>query len=258
MLDHFMKNAQHFARNPLGIIALFISLIYGFASLLLGTSAEHLESNQRWLLLLFIVLFPCGILLAFYKLVTQHHGKLYSPGDYKADDSFLRTLSPRQREEKLQVDVQEALGVDATSKTSPSAPLSAKSIELTRSRIMAAEQYVVRNLEREMDAEAEVNVVFGPGGPEFDAVFTKPNSELVVVDVKYYASAGASADSVRNFIDRVRVLTEYMTIKTRAIIALVVDGDDAVLASIREKWKIAALASGLPIEVRSYNGGDVT
>lgn len=262
MLDHFMRNARQFARNPLGIVALFISLIYGFASLLLGTSAEHLDSAQRWLLLLFIVLFPCVVLLVFYKLVTQHHGKLYSPSDYEADDSFLRTLSPRtlspvKREEKLQGEVQEALGGDTASATGPPEPASLESIDRTRSRIRAAEQHVVNALERELDAEAEVSVVFGPGGPEFDAAFTRPNNELVVADVKYYAGARTNADSIGEFINRVRVLVEYMSINTRAVIALVVDGDDAALASVRETWKVAAQASGLPIEVRSYNGRDV-
>ena len=38
----FMKYARQLARNPLGIIALFISLIYGFASLLLNSAAETL------------------------------------------------------------------------------------------------------------------------------------------------------------------------------------------------------------------------
>lgn len=29
----------------------------------------------------------------FYKLVTEHHGKLYAPGDFKDDGGFLKTLS---------------------------------------------------------------------------------------------------------------------------------------------------------------------
>ncbi|MEN9454731.1 MAG: hypothetical protein RL210_250, partial [Pseudomonadota bacterium] len=54
----FLKGAKDFARNPLGIIALFISLIYGFASLLLNSSAEKLTQAERWPLVIFIVSFP--------------------------------------------------------------------------------------------------------------------------------------------------------------------------------------------------------
>jgi len=53
-----LKGAKDFARTPLGIIALFISLIYGFASLLLNSSAEKLTVAERLSLIAFIVVFP--------------------------------------------------------------------------------------------------------------------------------------------------------------------------------------------------------
>ena len=105
----FLKGAKDFARNPLGIVALFISLIYGFASLLLNSSVEKLTENERWPLIMFIVLFPVLVLITFYRLVTNHHGKLYAPGDYKDDKSFLRTLSPEEQELKLEKEVKESL-----------------------------------------------------------------------------------------------------------------------------------------------------
>ena len=58
----FMKYARQLARNPLGIIALFISLIYGFASLLLNSAAETLTVAERWPLIGFIVVFPLLVL----------------------------------------------------------------------------------------------------------------------------------------------------------------------------------------------------
>ncbi|MDH2421920.1 hypothetical protein [Cobetia amphilecti] len=106
----FMKYARQLARNPLGIIALFISLIYGFASLLLNSAAETLTVAERWPLIVFIVVFPLLVLAVFYRLVTHHHGKLYAPGDYDKDRSFMRTLSPAEQEQRLTREVQESLG----------------------------------------------------------------------------------------------------------------------------------------------------
>lgn len=106
----FMKYAKQLARNPLGIIALFISLIYGFASLLLNSAAETLTVAERWPLIGFIVVFPLLVLAVFYRLVTKHHGKLYAPGDYDKDRSFMRTLSPAEQEQRLTREVQESLG----------------------------------------------------------------------------------------------------------------------------------------------------
>ncbi len=77
------------ARNPLGIIALFISLIYGMSALLLGTSIGKLEKWNETILVIFIVLFPCAVLTIFGWLVACHHRKLYGPGDFKNDDAFL-------------------------------------------------------------------------------------------------------------------------------------------------------------------------
>lgn len=105
----FIKSAKEYARNPLGIVALFISLIYGFASLLLGTSADKLDSIEKWPLLIFIVTFPFAVLLVFYKLVTNHHGKLYSPSDYQSDASFLSTLSRSEKYERVETIAKEIL-----------------------------------------------------------------------------------------------------------------------------------------------------
>ena len=55
-LNEFGKTAQKLARNPIGIIALFIVLVYGFATLLLGYSGEKLSEQQRWAMIWFVIL----------------------------------------------------------------------------------------------------------------------------------------------------------------------------------------------------------
>ena len=77
------------AKNPLAIIALFISFMYGSASLILGTSIDKLDGFNKNALILFLILFPILIFGAFFYLVVNHHAKLYAPGDYRSDESFL-------------------------------------------------------------------------------------------------------------------------------------------------------------------------
>src|SRR5262245_17829050 len=77
------------ARNPLGIIALFISLIYGMSALLLGTSVSSLLPANQTVLVYFIVVFPFVVLSVFGWLVSRHHTKLYGPADYRTDKGFL-------------------------------------------------------------------------------------------------------------------------------------------------------------------------
>lgn len=92
--------AKGLSRNPLGIIALFLVLIYGFAALALGFSS-HLEVGARSTLVWFLVLFPVAVLAMFGWLVSRHHEKLYAPSDYRSDEGFFvpRALSERRMAE---------------------------------------------------------------------------------------------------------------------------------------------------------------
>jgi hypothetical protein len=94
-LPSFSKSAKDLSRNPLGIIALFIVLVYGFACLLFGFSAGDLVSVERQPIIWFVVLFPIAVLALFGWLVSCHHDKLYSPKDYRDDNSFLKTLKQK-------------------------------------------------------------------------------------------------------------------------------------------------------------------
>jgi hypothetical protein len=80
-------------RNPLSIVAIFISLIYAIASLLFGLSVKNLTPENQTVLVWFVVIFPLIVLAVFTWLVAKHHHKLYGPGDYRNDDAFISTLS---------------------------------------------------------------------------------------------------------------------------------------------------------------------
>jgi hypothetical protein len=87
-----VSSAKSLSKNPLGIIALFIVLVYGFACLLFGFSSKNLELVERQPFIWFVVLFPLAVLALFGWLVSKHHDKLYAPTDYKDDGSFLKTI----------------------------------------------------------------------------------------------------------------------------------------------------------------------
>lgn len=60
-LDDFGKTAESLARNPLGIIALFIVLIYGFASIVV-VFGSNLQSGERVPLVLVVFRAWCSSL----------------------------------------------------------------------------------------------------------------------------------------------------------------------------------------------------
>lgn len=81
--------AKGLARNPLGIIALFIVLVYGFASLV-TTFAGSFTQAERLPLVYFLVSFPVLVLLVFAWLVSAHSGKLFAPADFKDEANYVK------------------------------------------------------------------------------------------------------------------------------------------------------------------------
>lgn len=81
--------AKGLARNPLGIIALFIVLVYGFASLVTAFTGSFTH-EERLPLIYFLVLFPVLVLAVFAWLVSSHSGKLFAPADFKNEENYVK------------------------------------------------------------------------------------------------------------------------------------------------------------------------
>lgn len=81
--------AKSLARNPLGIIALFIVLVYGFASLVTAFAGSF-SPGERAPLIYFLVFFPILVLAAFTWLVSQRSGNLFGPADFKKEENYVR------------------------------------------------------------------------------------------------------------------------------------------------------------------------
>jgi CheY-like chemotaxis protein len=81
--------AKGLARNPLGIIALFIVLVYGFASLVTAFAGAF-TPDERLPLIYFLVVFPVIVLGVFAWLVSCHSGKLFAPADFKDEENYVR------------------------------------------------------------------------------------------------------------------------------------------------------------------------
>ena len=87
-MDDFGNTAQKLSRNPLGIIALFIALIYGVACLTFSFS-KSIPANMIAWVIGFIIGYPFIVLVTFVYLVTKHHTKLYAPRDFQRPEDFI-------------------------------------------------------------------------------------------------------------------------------------------------------------------------
>lgn len=101
MATNFTDSAKGLARNPLGIIALFISFVYALACIVIAVSTSTLDPYERIPLVYFVIVFPVLTLGCFMWLVIQHPTKLYAPSDYKEDNSFMMTMGVPDSLKKL-------------------------------------------------------------------------------------------------------------------------------------------------------------
>lgn len=83
------KAARGLAQNPLGIIALFIVLVYGMASITVVFSGG-LSIAERTPLIYFLVIFPILVLGVFTWLVSSHSGKLFAPSDFRNEENYVK------------------------------------------------------------------------------------------------------------------------------------------------------------------------
>lgn len=94
-LQVMADSARSLSRGPLGIVSLFILMVYGFATLFTGLGLQRLSGpSERLPLIWFLVLFPACVLVAFTWLVAVHHQKLYPPSEYRDESNFVKGVNP--------------------------------------------------------------------------------------------------------------------------------------------------------------------
>lgn len=261
----FLKGAKDFARNPLGIIALFISLIYGFASLLLDSSAEKLTVAERWPLIVFVVVFPVLVLITFYKLVTGHHGKLYAPADFKDDKSFLRTLSSEEQEEKLDKEVKESFEPsDVESQLPPVKENTTNTRNLKqkewkdqqaehrnfREELKEIEGSVIDNIAAELKVEAERNVGIGETEAKFDAFLQSQTGKFTFLEVKAFRGPHTPMMVLDRILYQAVLADRYFESSFKLIIAVVYYFEEEDLKRVEKMWRRRIEKCPVDIEVR--------
>lgn len=187
----FYESAQRLSRNPLGIIALFIALVYAIAGLILGVSTRDLTENQVTMLVLFLVLFPIVVLWVFKELVVNHHSKLYSPGDYRSDEAFLGTVIPMTVEEReLKIALEQEELIEPQEPQSTATPKEGVAAETQKPPLTVREiEYLaIRHLSDKLQVpiQEQVKLVDATGSASmlFDGYFSY-NGKKCVVEVLY-------------------------------------------------------------------------
>lgn len=248
-------------RNPIGIIALFISLIYGFASLLLGATADSLGPDEREPIIWFVVIFPCVVLAVFYFLVSRHHGKLYAPGDYKDDRSFLRTLSYEEVQSRLEREAEEALPEPSAADALTGEPGSTQSQLRTRAtdirtELRLVETLVIGRLEAEFGQRAEREIAVGETGAVFDAVI-HGDKGLTFIEIKSLRRPMPPASLLDRVLYNAVLAQEYFESKFKLLLVVVFYFPKDELEHVETMWRRRIEKCPAEIQLRFMHRDDL-
>lgn len=101
------NNLKYFLRNPLGIIALFVTICYLIAGLVFTIGLDKLNgATERLPFIWFIIIFPVIIFIVFVLLVCFNHEKLYGPADFKDEANFIK-LTNTELQTKYKIEATE-------------------------------------------------------------------------------------------------------------------------------------------------------
>ena len=246
--------AQKLAKNPLGIIALFIVLVYAIAALLLGVSGSTLIHEERFPLILFLVLFPILVLAVFAWLVKNHHTKLYAPSDFNTEEGFFRARGLENQIDSIDAKAEE-LKEEPTRVSSeindyyanvrgwmPANP---------RKEIFIIESLIFRELESKFGTT--INRQVGIGDYRFDGFFTLKGAgfavEIKLTKSKSWVSIGKQA--LQHAV-KIRELFNYKRFEIVLAIVSVELTDTEYSAAISELAQILD-NSDVPIHLKPFS-----
>ncbi|MFA6089468.1 MAG: hypothetical protein WC755_06395 [Candidatus Woesearchaeota archaeon] len=259
----FAESAFKFTHNPLGIIGLFIVLLYGFASLVIIFS-NQLNVEQRWPLILFLVIFPVAILISFLILVIFHHSKLYGPTDFRDDGSFIKLASPEEQKRRNN-DTENKINTtnittDLRKNTTTHGIMFSKANMKT---IILNEELILREIENETNLFIKRNVKFAIDDNNFflDGVMEN-NREFVLIEAKFTRISPESkifenvlVRRIENFIQKASNVSSYLKnkniIANSIIFAVATEKDvsETVMSNINNKIN----SSSIKILLKFYN-----
>lgn len=214
-------------QSPLGIVALFMVLVYSIAGAVMGISVSSLSESHVWVLIGFIVLFPVLLLAVFSWLVVFHYKKLYGPKDFRADDSFITLASVDEQREQLAQEVFELSQPINSTNSLESSPetINNEQINLSKEYIYA-ETLAFRAIEniykRSVERYVKVNLESG-AHTVFDGAIEFHNGALKVFNIKLIRTSSAKI-RVQQALENARKLGRYGHHPYELNLVLVLDG----------------------------------
>lgn len=183
MTDNNFMKIEHFIHNPLGIMALFVTVCYGIAGFVFSSAFSNLKGYcERLPVIWFVILFPVIIFLVFVWLIVKYNHKLYAPSDFKDEYlfAFVNGKSYSPGEEPKAIAKEERINICRQRKSSE------YNMKATGDNMCGRETLALRKLSNDMQLNIKSDVCIGGkiNGYIFDGIAEK-DEEQYFIELKH-------------------------------------------------------------------------
>ena len=250
-------------RNPLTVIAIFARIAEVSGTIVLPLLGEQ----QQSVFMIFVMGFPCLLVMLFFGTLIFRHEVLYAPSDFREDASFLGARRRQQDRAALDEKFREDLAFVVAEPELPSQPPAAPPVQLPEptpeaTRIahgtyLLAEKLVLDKLEKEMPGIFGRNTVLRDGDAAFafDATVRKDGS-ITAIDVKYFPTARVNRSLLRNLLTRWDDFYNHLSPGARAkfamLLAIATDASDTEHAEVLNAARLLSSEFSVPVDIRIY------
>lgn len=223
-MERFLTNSKAFIRNPLGVIALFISLMYAMASFVISKGLPVLEEHEeRMWLIVFVVMYPVLLLIAFCVLVIWFPHHLYSPSDFKDENIFRELMTQKQKDKKLKEEVKEANRFENNKSRVLPTSNGGDSTKVTMDILREIERKALLSLRNKFNLTFVQDVAIGRGADKlYCDGYVKSNGTDYIVEIKYIPNISRSrVDVIYRAVRKIKFVLDRTSVQYKIVVCVV-------------------------------------
>jgi hypothetical protein len=245
--ERSLLNFLNPSRNVLVLFFTVVLIACILVGLILVFSSQNLDSGQKWLLTLFLILFPfIGLGLSTW-LILRHSRKI-GVSD-KDEEIAWQMMPPESQRRKLNVEIKELASIMG---------INPSQISDLRSAYIVAEDLALRQIEQEtkLPIMRHINI----DGAEFDGVML--NKDIVTcIEVTFLVNPHIGQEKINTMLKKIeftgRKLSEIRPgSKVRLLLAMVTQLDQTAEAKLRSSLisKFASTPVDVDIRLLDFEG----
>lgn len=252
-------------RNPLSIIAIFA----GIAEIS-GTSVlPFISSEHQGVFIWFVMGFPVLLLLLFFATLNLNHKVLYSPSDYRADESFLNVMGQVRASAKVEKyrddlhQITEAIAGEhvtfGNAFASSDELLNKEFLKRAfRGTYFLAEELVLNKLSSEFKGNffRDVGIETDYSTFMFDAI-VNDGKNTTIIEVKYFKDSSVDKAILVNSVRKIGHYYQWLPIldrrKIKVVLAIATDAPIAMHDKMKSDIENSLINYELPFEIRIFD-----